>query len=1324
MNFLWIDVETTGLYPDKNDVVQVACVPIVNGVRHDFFNEFCQPKNWNAIDDIAVKIHGITRERMKTFQTPEQLVEKLVKYLKQFDAKFIIAGYNVDFDKRFTAELFAKCGRPEDFFSLFELHTHCTYKRVKSVKTQIKTDNHKLETLAKHYGITIKAHDAYSDINATIEVDKEVAKLLGEEERTTVAPAPIITVDNYNLPEPAQLHVHSMYGMVESVPRVEEWSAWCKEAGVPGFSVVDHGPAVSIVEALKISTSDTVAVPGVGMFFKSDGKLHPFNAWAVSNLGYLNLMKLSSLGYEDQIEEDGVIKPIVTIEDIDSHREGLMFGTGDVYGAIGDHVRDGNREAAVKSMQLYMDTFMDQLHVEFIPVSIKDSYSSKTGFQAIWKNDLVTEGDLGKAYNIFLLDMVEKYALKAIPSSGAHFIKKSDKLLQDVIAKNSYDSGKYYIESYHARLGEDMYKVLKGQLGDRLTLDIFEIWINNTLEIVEQARKIEHKHDYHMPKIDIPKAIQEQTDDYDKQTLLYTIQLCKQHGRWNDDPEYVARFKKEVKVIMQNGTLNFLPYFLLYEDICTHARSQGVLQGIGRGSAGGCLISYYLKIIHIDPIETDLPFERFLSIARINAGSFPDIDVDFGNRIPILKYLDEKYGLGFAQICTFQKMKTKNAIKDAMWALYGKNRKDLNVEAVCRLIPDSSQGIDEYDFIYGFTNKEGEYTPGLVETVPEVAAFFKQFTQVEEMVGRLVGLVRGWGRHASAYVVSTVDLSSERIPTMKMYDKFLGKMVNVTQCSASMVEDAGLVKADILGVTTIQSISDCIKLVKERTGIDYLEEDDKGTALIYRLPEDQAVYRDFYNKRTDSSFQFNTALIKGYIQQFAPSQREHLSAMTALCRPGTLDAPFVNDEISLEDGVSAAQYYMDVRNGKRKLSYLHDDLATCTSNGVFVYQEEVMKFLVDYAGYTLEESDRVRGAIAKKKAEVMMEAFDRIRINTAKRGWTPEQAQVVCDQIQAFARYSFNRSHSRCYGETGYITMYLKNKHKLEWWAAELNNNMDKEDKVRGYMTLLGNIVDPPSVKNPSRDFEIHDKIIVAPISVLKRVGDACVDELVKKGPFSSLDDYVARVKHNKVNIGHFSSIIKGRAADCLMDKDLDYDEARLKLMSDYVSKRKCKPFKEELLKVDPMSIFLMERETNKCFNKTLLKDKKLLKTITTAVPKFNITGRSGVPLSNGSIPVLANLTVAKGLVDKDHDQAVGMVMLFEGSSLKRGISKKTGKPYKMVKIELSDGYASTECVWWDRDKALNLPINSIVYVRGQLKTGWNTPVSITIEDLEIIKEK
>src|SRR5688500_9898730 len=177
MNFLWVDVETTGLNPDKNDVVQLACIPVIDGVEHDSFNEFCQPKNWDAIEDGAINVHGITRDMMRKFQSQEELLEKLTTYMEKLGVKFIIAGYNVGFDRQFISSMFNKCGRSEEFFNLFELHIHDTFKRVKSVKSLIKTENYKLETLAKHYNIKIQAHDALSDIRATIGVDKQVGIL-------------------------------------------------------------------------------------------------------------------------------------------------------------------------------------------------------------------------------------------------------------------------------------------------------------------------------------------------------------------------------------------------------------------------------------------------------------------------------------------------------------------------------------------------------------------------------------------------------------------------------------------------------------------------------------------------------------------------------------------------------------------------------------------------------------------------------------------------------------------------------------------------------------------------------------------------------------------------------------------------------------------------------------------------------------------------------------------------------------------------------------------------------------------------------------------
>lgn len=902
MNFLWIDVETTGRFADKHDIIQLACIPIINGKREIHFNEFCAPVSPDLVEQGAIDVHGISLKKMMTFQAQSEMLDKFIDYLKTFDAKFIIAGFNVSFDKRFLSSTFTKNGKENEFFQFFELQVHDTYSRAQSVKKLIGSENLKLATLAKHYNININAHEALSDIDATIEVDKQIGKLLKEEEFIVEEiKEEIIILTKFK--EPAQLHLHSMYGMVESVPDVDDWAKWCLDNDIPGFSVVDHGTAAAMYGITKIASKQDknknpkfpgiIGIPGMGLYLSFDldsTQLYPVNAWAISTEGYFNLMKLASVGYDNVIEVDGIARPRLTPEQFTPYMEGVVFGTGDVYGVVGEYIAEGNAERAERSFNKYVKLFGDKLYVEFIPVSIRVTFSSKKGFQPIKKNDLVQNGDLNQAYNRFLSLMVDKHKLKCLATSGAHFISKDDKLIQDCISRNSYKSGKCYNESYHAKKANELYTELKHQLGDWLSEEKFVGWIDNSLFILEQAKSIVINHDFHLPKVEIPEHIKQKTDDYNKQTFLLTLEKCMQHGRWNTDPVYIERFKKEIDVIMKNDTLNFLPYFLMYEDICSFARSQDILQNIGRGSAGGSLLSYYLKIIHIDPIDKDLPFERFLSHARIRAGSFPDIDADFGDRRPIIVYLENKYNLGFAQVCTFQKMKTKNAIKDAMFALYGTNREEPNLKAICELIPDSQQGIDEYDFLYGHLDKEGEYHPGVVEIYPEVEKFFEMYPAVELLVKRLIGVIRSVGRHPSAYVISTIDLAIERVPTMKMFDKNANENVTVTQFEASMCEGSGLVKADILGVTTIDAVSECIRLIMENTGVDFMEEDDKGVASIYRLPEDKSVYRDFYNKDTDSSFQFNTGVVKSNIQKIRPQNREELSETTALLRPGAMDA--------------------------------------------------------------------------------------------------------------------------------------------------------------------------------------------------------------------------------------------------------------------------------------------------------------------------------------------------------------------------------------------------------------------------------------------------
>jgi len=727
--------------------------------------------------------------------------------------------------------------------------------------------------------------------------------------------------------EPAQLHNHSKYSLLDAVPSPEEWVGWCLENNTPALAVTDHGTAISMFDALRAKEFikeynkehktnhplDAVTlIPAVELYVKmnaEDKSHHHITAWAASKEGYFNLMKLASVAYNDTVSYFGSVKARVTFEDIKQYKKGIKFGTGCIAGPIGHAFWHGDLKLAEERFVMYKELFGDDLYVEFHCGDVTHNFNKKTGsFDPIEPDECSCDGNKQKGYNIFLSKMVDKYGGKCVPVTDAHFINPEDKIVQDCLLKNGNSNGWYFHESYHQMRSEEMFTKLKRHLGNWLTEDMFIQWVENTFEVMNAAKGIEVKFDYHLPLIDIPQDIKDlHLEDYNQQTLQYMMRLIKDHGRWNDSPEYVARFKQELDVIMDNEKLNFIPYFLVYEDIGRFARSQGVLQGVARGSAGGSLISYYLKIIHVDPIAAHLPFERFLSHARIRAGSFPDIDADIGDkaRSLIMDYLKKKYGLGFAQIATFNKMKTKNAIKDAMFALYGRNRNDQEVMAVCKDIEDSPQGVDEHDFLYGYTDQEGNYNAGQIEINKQLANFFQTYPDVEAMVKKLIGTIRGLSRHASAFVISTMDLSASRVPTMMMTDADLGE-IQVTQYDAKMVEKCGLVKADILGIKTLTAVSECIDLVKRNANINYLIEQE-GLSLIYRLPEDKDVYADFYNKQTDSSFQFNTELIKGYIQEFCPLQRADLSAMTALCRPGALDAPLGFNAVVVveyEDGTS------------------------------------------------------------------------------------------------------------------------------------------------------------------------------------------------------------------------------------------------------------------------------------------------------------------------------------------------------------------------------------------------------------------------------------
>jgi hypothetical protein len=306
--------------------------------------------------------------------------------------------------------------------------------------------------------------------------------------------------------------------------------------------------------------------------------------------------------------------------------------------------------------------------------------------------------------------------------------------------------------------------------------------------------------------------------------------------------------------------------------------------------------------------------------------------------------------------------------------------------------------------------------------------------------------------------------------------------------------------------------------------------------------------------------------------------------------------------------------------------------------------------------------------------------------------------------------------------------MYLKHHHPLQWWAANLNMANGDEEKMRKFMSKLGDLVKPPSLKHPTDEFAVRviDGVerIVTPLSAIKGCGPAVVKELCTKGPFDSVKDFIARIDHAKVNTGGISYLVKGRAADDMMDMSIPlYAERRKAFLENYVLLRGKKlKLQPDIFNVDPLSVFLMEKEHNQAFNKHLLSDPELRAIIKNRWPGLQDTNRPGIPLMMGDTPVLSNIKIAEGLVKKGYEREVGMILLFESSEYSSGISKKSGKPWKKVSVNLSDGFSNIECIEWDRKGALGWDKNCIVYVRGMLKQGWKTPVSLQIEEIERVE--
>jgi len=572
--------------------------------------------------------------------------------------------------------------------------------------------------------------------------------------------------------------------------------------------------------------------------------------------------------------------------------------------------------------------------------------------------------------------------------------------------------------------------------------------------------------------------------------------------RAQQEPTYRARLDFELKTIVQMG---FAGYFLIVADFIAWARSNGVPVGPGRGSGAGSLVAYSLGITDLDPLQYKLLFERFLNPERI---SMPDFDIDFcqDGRDKVIDYVRRKYGAdSVSQIATFGTMAAKAVVRDVGRVL------DLPYtfcDGIAKLIPFQPGKL--------VTLKSArEMEPVLVER----EAAEEDVRELLALAGSLEGLTRNVGMHAGGVLIAPGKLTD--FCPLYVADSAAGDAARISQFDKDDVEAVGLVKFDFLGLTTLTVLDWAMRYIKRL---------DPGSTLdLEAIPTDDAkTFKLFQDGKVDAIFQFESRGMRDMLVQSKPTRLEDLIALNAMYRPGPMEL---------------IPTYIARKHGRERVEYLDPRLESILSEtfGIMCYQEQVMLIAQVIAGYSLGGADILRRAMGKKKPEEMAEQREVFVKGAIERGMKEKIANEVFDQMEKFAGYGFNKSHSAAYAWVAYQTAYLKVHYPSAFMAANLSASMDDSDKVRQFIEdAKANGVGflPPDVNASEYRFvPVDDKTIRYGLGGIKGTGRGAVEAIVaarKDKPFAGFVDFCRRVDKRAVNRRAIEALIKGGAFDAL----------------------------------------------------------------------------------------------------------------------------------------------------------------------------------------------
>jgi DNA polymerase-3 subunit alpha len=809
--------------------------------------------------------------------------------------------------------------------------------------------------------------------------------------------------------------------------------------------------------------------------------------------GYHNLAKMSSIAYTNGF----YYVPRIDKSVIEKYKEDIIVLTGNLYGEVPSKVLNVGERQAEEALVWWKEQFGDDLYVELMRHGQEDE----------------------NRVNPVLINLAKKHDVKLIATNNTYYAAKEDANAHDILLcvkdgeKQATPIGRG--RGYRYGLPNQEYYFKSSEEMKALFKDVPEAIIN-TQEIVNKVEPFELARDVLLPKFDIPEEFHHKEDEEDggkrgENAYLKHITYEGAKKRYGEiTAEIKERLDFELDTIERTG---YPGYFLIVEDFIREARNMDVSVGPGRGSAAGSVVAYCLWITNIDPIKYDLLFERFLNPDRV---SMPDIDIDFDDegRGRVMDYVIDKYGTNqVAQIITYGTMAAKSSIRDTARVL------DLplhDADRIAKLIPNMSKlnkifGKDEKELKAKFRSEEME----LINQLLNISEGSDLEAETVNQARVLEGSVRNTGIHACGVIITPDDITNF-VPVSVAKDSDL----YVTQFDNSVVESAGLLKMDFLGLKTLTLIKDTVKIVKAKHGIDL---DPENFPL-----DDEETYALFQRGDTVGIFQYESPGMQKHMRDLKPTVFDDLIAMNALYRPGPME--YIPSFIRRKHGDEEIEYDLPELEEYLKETY-----------GITVYQEQVMLLSQKLADFTKGEADVLRKAMGKKQKAVLDKMKPKFIEQAAAKGMDKDKLEKIWKDWEAFASYAFNKSHSTCYAWIAYQTAYLKAHYPAEYMAAVLSNNMNDIKQVTFFMeeckrmklNVLG-----PDVNESYYKFSVNqDGAVRFGMGAIKGVGHGAVKTIVnqrkEEGNYRSIFDLAKRIDLRAANKKAFENLANAGAFDC-----------------------------------------------------------------------------------------------------------------------------------------------------------------------------------------------